>query len=210
MKISWAITVCDEDKELHILLTNLLKHISPSDELIIQADESKVTKKVETIIEGFSNQFPIKYIKFPLNKDFSSFKNNLKANCTGDYLYQIDADENVNPWIIKNLSELLSNNTTVDLIWVPRVNVVEEITEEYIKKMRWRMDEFGRINYPDYQPRIIKNKPEISWRNKVHEQITGHEIESNFPLNDEYFDIIHIKSFDKQKQQNRFYSEIQP
>jgi len=59
-------------------------------------------------IEGFITSIEnIKFIEFPLNKDFASFKNNLKANCSGDFLYQIDADENINPWIIKNLHELL-------------------------------------------------------------------------------------------------------
>ena len=35
----------------------------------------------------------IQVIEFPLNKDFASFKNNLKDHCSGDYIFQIDADE---------------------------------------------------------------------------------------------------------------------
>ena len=34
-----------------------------------------------------------KVIGFPLNKDFKSFKNNLKSHCSKDYIFQIDADE---------------------------------------------------------------------------------------------------------------------
>lgn len=208
-KISWAITCCNEDKELFLLLSNLTTNILPQDEIIIQADSETVTEEVKKVIEKFTNE-NTKFVEFPLNKDFASFKNNLKSHCNGDYLVQLDADENIHPWLIKNIHELLNNNPDVDLIWVPRVNVVAGITEDYVKKMRWKLDGYGRVNYPDVQPRIIRNSSSINWKNRVHEQIIGHEVESAFPLEMEEFEIIHMKSFEKQIKQNRFYMEIQP
>jgi len=108
---------------------------------------------------------------------------------------------------------LLDKNPDVDLIWVPRVNMLageKQDIENYVKKMKWRMDEYGRINYNDPQCRIIRNSSNIKWVNKVHEIITGHEIESAFPTEMEEFEIIHLKSLEKQIKQNRFYMEIQP
>jgi hypothetical protein len=206
--ISWAITVCNEDKELDQLLADLVSNINPQDEIVIQADSLKVTKEVKDVIADFSKSYPIKFIEFPLNMDFASFKNNLKSSCKGDYIYQIDADEMVSTWMISNLEELLSHNPTADLIWVPRINIVDGITPQYITENRWNLNSKGYINYPDYQSRIIKNKPEIHWENKVHEVIKGHKVESKFPLDMEGFELIHVKSFDKQVKQNEFYSQI--
>ena len=33
----------------------------------------------------------------------------------------------------------------------------------------------------DYQTRIYKNTPDVTWMNKVHERITGYDTFSNFP-----------------------------
>ena len=34
----------------------------------------------------------------------------------------------------------------VDLIYLPRVNTVEGLTDEHIQKWRWNVDEKGRVN----------------------------------------------------------------
>ena len=51
---------------------------------------------LEETLSSFTNlrfNIDIKVIEFALNKDFASFKNNLKDNCSGDYIFQIDSDE---------------------------------------------------------------------------------------------------------------------
>ena len=45
--------------------------------------------------------------RFPLNKDFASYKNNLKSHCKGDYIFQIDVDEVPNEYLLDNLHEIL-------------------------------------------------------------------------------------------------------
>ena len=45
--------------------------------------------------------------------------------------------------------------------------------------------EQDRVNWPDYQWRIWKNKSEIKWVNKVHEVLTGFETFSPLPQNPE-------------------------
>ena len=90
MKISYAIPTCNEHVELEKLLSFLIKHIDESDEIVVQCDKGNTTPKVYKVLGDFPT---IKIIEFPLKGDFASFKNNLKEHCTGDWIFQIDADE---------------------------------------------------------------------------------------------------------------------
>ncbi len=205
--ISYAITVCNELEELTTLLNFLQLHITENDEIIIQYDLSSVTTEVRDflkIIEKLHENHIV--IGFPLNKDFATFKNNLKSHCSKSYIFQIDADEIPNEFLVKSLPIVLERNP-VDLIFVPRINTVEGITDEHIKKWGWRVNEKGWINWADYQSRIYRNTEDIEWMNKVHEQITGYSTVSNLPALEEW-SLYHHKKISKQEKQNDFYETI--
>lgn len=205
--ISYAITVCNEIDELTTLLNFLQLHIREDDEIVIQYDTDTATKEVKDylkIIEKLHTNH--KVVDFPLNKDFASFKNNLKSNCTKDYIFQIDADEIPNESLIEYLPQVLDSNP-VDVIFVPRVNTVEGITDHHIFKWGWRVNEKGWINFPDYQLRIYKRTDAVEWKNKVHETITGYTTFSNFPA-EEHWSLYHPKDIKRQEKQNDFYNTI--
>ena len=98
-------------------------------------------------------------------------------------------------------------NKTVDVYRVPRVNTVKGLTQEHIQKWGWNVDYEGRINFPDYQCRILQNSPKIQWVSKVHEVLQGHSSQTQLPTNDE-FCLIHPKSIERQETQNKLYSTI--
>ncbi len=207
MKISYAITVCNELKEVTSLINFLLVRVDIEDEIIIQYDSDSVTKEVKdylTIISDLQKQ--IKVISFPLNKDFASFKNNLKQNCNGDYIFQIDADEEPSEILLERLKQILTTND-VDIIFVPRVNTVKGLTDSHIQKWGWKVDEKGWVNWPDYQTRIYKNTEDVKWFGKVHERISGYDTFTNFPA-DEKYSLYHHKQIDRQERQNDFYDKI--
>lgn len=205
--ITYAITVCNELEELTKLVDFLQNKIRDIDDIVIQYDNSNSSKDVTDYLQIIKTLHKnINVISFPLNKDFASFKNNLKNNCNGDYIFQIDADEIPSEYLIRYLPDILENNK-VDVIFVPRINIVNGITDGDIFKWQWRKDERGWINFPDYQMRLIKNTPDVIWMNKVHEVITGYSTVSNFPA-DENFALIHIKDIDRQRKQNEFYNTI--
>ena len=108
--------------------------------------------------------------------------------------------------MIAYLPEVLESNP-VDIIFVPRVNTVNGLTQEHIQKWRWNVNEKGWVNWPDYQTRIYKNTEDVSWMNKVHEKITGYDTFSNFPA-EEHWALYHQKQIDRQEQQNQFYDTI--
>ena len=205
MKISYAIPVCNEWMQLEYLLSYLFKHKREQDEIVVQCDKGNTTPSVYQVLKEYKDKIQI--IEFPLNGDFASFKNNLKNNCSGDYVFQIDADEYPEEYLMSTIEWLIKNNPGTDVFWVPRINTVEGITQEHIDKWGWRVDNKGRVNFPDYQCRILKNVKRIKWKNKVHETLTGHKTESQLPANKE-FCIYHPKDIKRQEKQNEFYSTI--
>ena len=206
MKISYAIPVCNEHAELEKLLYFLHKHIDKNDEIIVQCDQGNTTPEVYKVLSIWKIG-PLKIIEFPLNGDFASFKNNLKNQCTGDWIFQIDADELPHESLIKNLKSVLKINPTTELLLIPRVNTVDGITQEHINKWRWNVNEKGWVNWPDYQTRIIQNSPKIQWISKVHEVITGVSTKAFLPKEEEWA-LYHPKTIEKQEVQNKFYNTL--
>jgi len=211
MQISYAIPVCNEHVELEKLLFFLIKHIDENDEIVVQCDQGNTTSEVHKVLDSFKAPVglkdPLKVIEFPLNGHFSNFKNNLKEHCTGDWIFQIDADELPHESLITNLREVLKLNPTTELFLVPRVNTVEGITQEHINKWRWNVNEKGWVNWPDYQTRIIQNGPKIKWQNKVHEQIVGASTQGVLPMEEEWC-LYHPKGIKRQEIQNNFYDTL--
>ena len=208
MKISYAIPVCNEWKEIKYLMDYLFKYKREQDEIVVQCDKGNTTPEVYGVLKHYSEfNMPYKLIEFPLNGDFAAFKNNLKDNCSGDYIFQIDADEYPEEYLMNTIEWLIKNNPGVDIFWVPRINTVHGLTQEHINKWGWNVCPKGRVNFPDYQCRILKNIKKIKWKNKVHEVLTGHKTESQLPANDE-FCIHHPKTIERQEKQNKFYNTL--
>ena len=207
MKISYAITVCNELKEITELTNFLQSRIEEEDEIIIQYDTNGVTKEVSDFLTIFGEiNRQTKIVSFPLNKDFATFKNNLKKNCSGDYIFQIDADEIPTEYLMQNIKTILESNN-VDIVFVPRVNTVNGLTEAHIQGWGWRVNEKGWVNFPDYQTRIYKNTTDVEWFGKVHERISGYNTFANFPA-EERFSLYHHKQIERQEKQNNFYNNI--
>jgi glycosyltransferase involved in cell wall biosynthesis len=199
--ISYAITACNEHEELERLLFIVLEYMQDEDEIVVQLDTS-ATDEVKKVLENF----PVKIIEFPLNNDFASFKNNLSEHCDRDYIFQIDADEYPQSELLLNLPVILETNSDTDIFLVPRINIVEGLTQEHIQKWGWRV-ESDRVNFPDYQWRIWKNNGKITWKNKVHEVLQGYNLLTSFPPLDELC-LVHPKTISRQEKQNEYYNTI--
>ena len=208
MKISYAITVKDELVELDRLLFRLKKYKRDKDEIIVVHDRVNGSTQVEQYLRSQTvSESPFNWHSFEFRNDFSELKNYLTKQCTGDYIFQIDADEFPNEYLISILPTILESNTETEVYLTPRVNTVEGLTEAHIQKWGWRVDEKGWINFPDYQWRIWKNKPEIKWINKVHERLDGFKTYAPLP-DDESYALIHPKTIERQEKQNNYYNTL--
>ena len=206
MKVCYKILTHNETDSLEKLLDFLFENIKEKDHIIVVDDYSDApTRKIlSKYVE--SNQYD--YYQHNLDGDFSKQHNyaNSLVREEFDYIFCIDADEIPNKWLIENIHEILESND-VDLIWLPRVNTVEGITEEHIQKWGWRVTEQGWINFPDYQGRIYRNDKSIYWVNPVHEVVEGAKKVSHFPPQEE-FCLYHPKDIERQERQNELYENI--
>ena len=205
MKISYAITVCNELEEVKRLVNFLLSHKRKEDEIVILFDEKNGTDEVFDCIEKMVYDCEVFCEKF--EGHFADWKNLLTSHCTGKYIFQIDADELPTEDLIVNLPYILEVNQDVDVFRVPRVNTVEGLTLQHIQKWGWNVNEKGWVNWPDYQWRIYRNTPEIKWKNKVHEVLEGYKTISHLPSQEEYV-IYHPKTIDRQEKQNNYYDTL--
>lgn len=206
MKISYAITVCNELEEIKRLVPFLLEQKRIEDEIVILYDEKNGNPEVLEFLLPFNIKPNVQtWRSIDWNNNFADWKNKLNEYCTGDYIYQIDADEMISEYMIKNLNQILSMNPEVDLIFVPRINTVNGLTQEHIQKWRWNVNEKGWVNFPDMQGRIYRKS--MGWYGKVHERIIGGQRFSSLPLDEEYC-IQHHKEIKRQEKQNNFYSSI--
>ena len=204
--ISYAITSHNETYELKNLLDFLMSWKDQETDEVVILDDFSYDSHIEMLQPyidcGFVNTFEQKKLK----KDFASHKNYLNSLCTKDYIFQLDADEVPQETLIGNLKALINANPTVEMFWIPRINTVEGITEAHCKMYGYRLDDMGRINFPDPQARLYKNLERIKWVKPVHEILTGAKVTTALPFEEE-FCLIHRKTIEKQEQQNKFYNE---
>jgi glycosyltransferase involved in cell wall biosynthesis len=213
VKISYGITVYNEANELNKLLEILIHKTDKEDEIVICVDPDKngdMDDAVWMVIQSWSQQYAdakmIKVYQRELNKDFAAQKNSVIENSTGDYIFHIDADEYPNEILLQQLKEIIEMNDGIDLIWIPRVNTIEDMKQRHIDKWGWRVSEKGWVNYPDYQARVFRNDEKIRWERPLHELITGCKTYSHLPPQEE-LSLYHPKTIEKQEKQNMFYNQ---
>ena len=210
MKISYGITVHNEADELNRLLEILIHKTDKEDEIVICVDgeDDRVQEVITSWVQqyGHEDMTTINVYQRKLDGLFASQKNSFIENSTGDYIFHLDADEYPNDILLAQLKQILEFNE-IDLIWVPRVNTVDGITENHIQKWGWRVSDKGWINYPDYQARIFKNDKKIKWIKPVHEIITGAQSYSHLPPQEE-LSLYHPKTIERQEKQNQLYESM--
>jgi hypothetical protein len=205
--ITFGITVCDEVYEFKRLVDGIKPYINNDEKIVVLADQNKIDKRIQEYCDYLGIDFHL----FDFQKDFSAFKNYLLSLVGTDYLFQIDADEQIPPSLIYSIRNIISSNPNCESIHLPRINIVNNIDNEDLKKYNWQTNDRGWIQFPDYQQRVIKKDPKIYWENKVHEKIVGPKISLGIPTQDpniELYSILHVKDIEKQRKQNKLYEQI--
>ena len=208
MKISYAITVCNEFVEIQKLVNFLRENKRQQDEIVVLFDQRNGKEEVASWLSKQSKYPNFQFWRgLDFDGHFANWKNKLTSYCSGDYIFQIDADEMITEVLINNLPTILEGNPDNEVFLVPRVNTVEGLTQEHVTKWRWNIDDEGRVNWPDYQWRIWKNKPEIKWVNKVHEKLEGFKTYAPIPA---FHDLAlqHPKTIERQEKQNAYYDTL--
>ena len=206
LKISYGLTVCNEHEELENLILFLNKFPVHVDEIVVVYDQNRVTEQVMSILDKYKSD--ISAFPFNFKENFLENKNYMNSKCKGDYIFQIDADEIPNEYLVQVLKPILEQNP-VDLLVTPRKNLVKGLTIEHVQKWGWRVSNEGWVNWPDNQKRVYKNDPKIQWTgHQVHGMVTGYDKFAVLPLEEKY-SITHNKTIERQEKQNSRYAKIQ-
>lgn len=207
MKISYAITVCNELEEVKRLVNFLLSNKRKEDEIVVLADSPKMSQELQDTLRKYFSLNQILLVESEFEGHFADWKNKFSKICSGDYIFQIDADEMLSEDLVQNLPSILESNPDNEVYLVPRINTVDNLTQEHIRRWGWNIDANGFVNFPDYQWRIYKNDPNIVWINKVHERLLGFKTYATLPAEVEYC-ILHHKTIEKQEKQNNYYNTL--
>ena len=207
MKISYAITVCNEKKEVKRLVDFLIHNKRQKDEIVVLFDQKNGDEEVATMLTKLNKLPNFQMWRGFFDGHFADWKNKLTEYCSGDYIFQIDADEMPTKMLIDNIPNIIENNPFNDVYLVARVNTVSGLMPEHVRKWGWQLNDRGWVNWPDYQWRIWKNKPEIKWINKVHEKLEGFKTYAPLPANEELA-LQHPKTIQRQEKQNAFYDTL--
>ena len=163
MILSYAITVCNELDEIKRLLPFLIEKKGINDEVVILFDETNGSPEVLEYLLSFNKLPNVQTWRgLDFKNNFADWKNKLSDYCKGDYIFQLDADELVGEMFMLNIKPILETNPEVDLYYLSRINIVEGITDEHIRKWGWSVNQKGWINFPDKQGRIFKKNLKCS------------------------------------------------
>ncbi len=196
MLLSYAICVSTEVQEIQHLLRFLRETKAVDSEIVVLVD---TTKNFPEDVLGKD----VKIIHREFDGDFASHKNFLNENCSGDYIFNIDADEIPQEGLMYTALKIASDGLQ-DAVYVPRINICPGYTAKFARDQKFNINEMGWINWPDYQCRIYKCG--LKWKGKVHEKI-----DTNNPQALEAHPkhaLWHIKSIERQTRQNKLYDEI--
>lgn len=210
--ITYVITVCNEVAAFQECFTNIRIQVEAFrdrgilDNIVVQQD-IKASERSLLAVSDYTDLYKdyVELYREPLNRDFAKFRNIANSHCTGDYIFQVDADETVSSNVGEFLHRVIDVYPELDLIAFPRENRVEGITSSDIERWRWSVTEKG-INWPDYQFRFYRNSPEIYWKGVVHERPVGFVKWTTAP---EEQALKHFKGIERQRSQNEFYSKLQ-
>ena len=141
LKISYAITVCNELVEIQRLVSFIDKHKRPQDDIVILFDSKNGSLEVRDYLKYHYHLLNFSWYEGEFNRNFADWKNKLIGLCKGDFIFNIDADEIPHETLILHLHDFIELNPSVDAYWVPRINTLEgdeyEI-DQYVTTVGWR------------------------------------------------------------------------
>jgi hypothetical protein len=202
VKISYAICVCKEHREINSLINFILKVKDEEDEINVLLDSIKATSKVRDVLKSYGDKIVVNEREF--DGKFSDHRNYHATKCTGDYIFVIDADEMPQEALIKNIKTFEG-----DIMYVPRMNICPGYTAEWVTDYKFPLNEMGWVNWPDFQGRYYKNNGEIKWSNDIHEKLTGASTDKIAMLEAKpLVALFHIKTVERQDEQRAYYESL--
>jgi hypothetical protein len=211
--ISYCTTVYNEKEYIKTLLDKFTKVLQEDEEIVVIQTYREISEQKENWYQEITEivkSYPIIYGTYHFMQNnydaFPSLKNHMNTFATKPYIFNLDSDEDYPEESFDILRDIVRKNN-FGLVYIPRINTVDGLTDEDIKKWNWHVNEFGWINWPDYQPRLYKNTKNIQWTGGPHCGVIGaSDVVGLDSL--ENFAIIHKKDIARQRDQNELYDKV--
>lgn len=203
MRLSYLVTCHNETDSLHKLLSKLCEFKKLHHEIVV-VDDFSTEPKTLGILDKFKSE--IKLCQHKLDRNYGAHKNYGIEQCVGEWIFQLDGDEYPTDALIQNVDDILEGNNQNEVIWLPRLNYFEGVTQTDIINWGWQFHD-GMINFPDYQSRLYRNLPHIRYQRRLHEKVEGFKSYTFIPPQKDYA-IVHEKTIEKQRQTNLNYNKL--
>jgi glycosyltransferase involved in cell wall biosynthesis len=141
MKISFGITTHNEGHYLRNLLTKLEQVVEsqkegPNTYEIVIIDDFSTDSITQNIL-SMATACGHNVVEHSLNDDFAAHKNFLNEQCSGDWILQLDADEEIESELLSYLPSIIESNPIVEAYWFSRINTVYGLTLAHVQKWGW-------------------------------------------------------------------------
>lgn len=151
IKISGCILTRNDSQFIKDCINNIIPYV---DEIVIlDANDDDITENIIKNISSSSSKTII-YRRTAVSQNFSKDRNELQYIASGDYVLHVDCDEIFDKRLLSLMKyiigDYLSRNILPMSFRFPRINHPD------------------KINYPDYQIRLL-NRKYTRWTRKVHE-----------------------------------------
>lgn len=137
--ISYLVTCKNEGDQIKPLLELLYKYKDLSECIIL--DDFSTDLQTNKILEDASSTDDnfYKLYKHALNNNYSDHKNYGKSLCSGEYIFQLDADEIPSESLLQSIKDLIDINRDVDVFWIPRINNFIGVTDIEANQWGWKL-----------------------------------------------------------------------
>lgn len=135
--ISFVILCHNEGDYLKKVIPNIELYLRDDDEIIIVDDMSNENETID-----YLSTTKHKVVRHALNGNFSEHRNYAHQFCKNPYVFMIDCDELLAEVLGNNIHDILLSNSSVELFLIPRTNIVNGITQEFVNKFGWRLNTF--------------------------------------------------------------------
>lgn len=142
VNLSYLLTIHNEGKSVYNLLDRLDHHIRGTNDEIVIIDDYSTDQTTVDAIQKIVKAHPKGYVKVyqhSLNNDYGTHKNYGNSLCKNEWIFQIDGDELPHTELLINVKDIIAENPSVELFFVPRVNDFIGVTQEHAMKWGWRL-----------------------------------------------------------------------
>ena len=168
MSICYYIPVKDELEYLEKSIPNLFTNVGEDDMILISIDKDKTPISVRNYLSTFEDEkdiawfredgvYPImKIVEFEWCDDFSALKNLAFEYTDKEWIFQLDADENLTETLIQQINPFLetAKGEGWDGIMIPRINTYSDLEDypDFIEDnyLHFAFNDRGWMHWPEY------------------------------------------------------------